>query len=309
MGRRYLFAASEGGHLDELLRISTEWPVDDDSVWITPRHPQAVELLAGRHVLWVPVVASRDLVGTVRVARRAAAFLRRDRDFDEVVSTGSAVAVGVLPVARALGIPSRYIESFSRFTGPSVTGRVLQWVPGVRLETQHPQWASGRWRPGPSLLESLTNSLTVVAGAARGSTRVFVTLGTMPRHRFDALVDAVLATGWAGDDTIWQLGATGRTGLPGRVHTEMTPAQIEDAIRGSDVVVTHAGVGSILRVLDLGRCPVTLARRPRRGEIVDDHQEQLVAALVQRNLVVGATPETLSDGHLGLASRLRVTAA
>lgn len=306
MGRRYLFAASEGGHLHELLRLTAGWEIDDSSVWITPRHPQAVEFLADRHVLWVPVVDARDITGTLGVGRRTAGLLRRDRDFDEAVSTGSAIAVGVLPVARLMGIPSRYIESFSRVSGPSVTGRILEWVPGIRLETQHRQWASRRWRAGGTLAGSLAVSLTPVASGYSDSRRLFVTLGTMPRHRFDALVDAVLATGWAGEDTIWQVGATHRMDLPGRTYTKMAPADIDAAIRCSDVVVTHAGVGSVLRAFELGRCPVVLPRRPDRGEIVDDHQEQFVAALVQRDLVVAATPETLTDGHLLCASRMRI---
>ena len=49
----------------------------------------------------------------------------------------------------------------------------------------------------------------------------------------------------------------------------------------ADVVITHAGVGTLLGMLEQGIHPLMVVRRAERGEHVDDHQEQ-IAELVNR---------------------------
>ena len=57
-------------------------------------------------------------------------------------------------------------------------------------------------------------------------------------------------------------------------------------IRVADVVVTHAGVGSILTCLRLGRTPLVVPRQSRFGEHVDDHQVELTRALADDGKVI-----------------------
>jgi UDP-N-acetylglucosamine transferase subunit ALG13 len=105
---------------------------------------------------------------------------------------------------------------------------------------------------------------------------LFVTLGTIEGYRFDSLVDAVLASGLADERTVWQLGfTTDRTDLPGQVHQMMPTAQFIDAALTADVVITHAGVGTFMGLLEMGIFPVLVTRRKHRGEHVDDHQMQI----------------------------------
>lgn len=53
----------------------------------------------------------------------------------------------------------------------------------------------------------------------------------------------------------------------------------------ADVVVTHAGVGSILMAVKSGHVPVVMPRLKRRGEHVDDHQLELAERMAARGLV------------------------
>ena len=72
------------------------------------------------------------------------------------------------------------------------------------------------------------------------------------------------------------------------------------------VVVTHAGVGSIMTALTLGKQPIVVPRQKRFHEAVDDHQLALARRLDKAGLVV------LTEEPSGLTDRLgngRVTAS
>jgi UDP-N-acetylglucosamine transferase subunit ALG13 len=56
-------------------------------------------------------------------------------------------------------------------------------------------------------------------------------------------------------------------------------------VRRARVVVTHAGVGSIMTALANGKRPVVVPRLRRFGEAVDDHQMQLGLRLHETGLV------------------------
>jgi UDP-N-acetylglucosamine transferase subunit ALG13 len=60
----------------------------------------------------------------------------------------------------------------------------------------------------------------------------------------------------------------------------------------SRVFVTHAGVGSILVSLSVGKRPIVVPRQRRHGEAVDDHQMALAARLGSEELVTVAASQT-----------------
>jgi UDP-N-acetylglucosamine transferase subunit ALG13 len=57
----------------------------------------------------------------------------------------------------------------------------------------------------------------------------------------------------------------------------------------SELVIVHAGAGSIIQAMQAGKVPVVMPRRASLGEHVDDHQLELVRELAQRGKVVLAT--------------------
>ena len=56
-------------------------------------------------------------------------------------------------------------------------------------------------------------------------------------------------------------------------------------VRAARVVVTHAGVGSILLCLSNGRSPIVVPRLRRHGETVDDHQLECARRFADAGLV------------------------
>ncbi|WP_394554201.1 glycosyltransferase [Agromyces sp. MMS24-JH15] len=300
--RKLLLAASTGGHLQELVRQAEFLRPSDDSLWVTFASPQADSLLRGRRVLHVPYVRPRDYRGIARTIGRIRSLLRTEH-FDAAVSTGAGIALAVLPVARMRRIPATYIESVCRVDGPSMTGRVLQRLRAADLRTQHPSWAGARWRPQPSILATFERRERALPDRPL---RVFVTLGTIEGYRFDALVDAVLATGLAGTDTTWQVGFTDRDDLPGTVHRHLAPEEFDRVAREADVVVTHAGVGTLLGMLELGIHPLMAVRRSGRGEHVDDHQRQIADLVTDLGIAHAVEADELDADAMLDAARYEI---
>ncbi len=72
----------------------------------------------------------------------------------------------------------------------------------------------------------------------------------------------------------------------------------------ADVVVTHAGVGSILCALRAGHTPIVFPRMKRYGEVVDNHQAELAEALAGRGTAILArTPQELVDAVASIPER------
>jgi UDP-N-acetylglucosamine--N-acetylmuramyl-(pentapeptide) pyrophosphoryl-undecaprenol N-acetylglucosamine transferase len=305
---RILFVASSGGHIAELHRLATRMTSAEDSVWVTFDGPQTRSLLAGKESVFLPYVAPRDLQGVLRSFVGIRALLRSGR-FDRVISTGAAVAVGAFAASRSLGIPGTYIESVARLRGPSLTGRIVAALHLAETRTQHAFWAGRRWRAWPSVLGQFRKTPLRGAAGDSGPLRVFVTVGTIKPYRFDAVVDAVLRSGLADEDTVWQLGSTTRTDLPGRAVEQMPWDEFVDCVRRADVVVTHAGVGTILDVLELGSHPVVGPRAALRGEHVDDHQQQIADHVEALGLATVVDADLLDARHLRAAAALRTRVA
>ena len=302
---RVLFVASSGGHVTELRRLATGIDHRSSSVWLTFDTPQTRSILHGRTVEYVPYVRPRDVVGTLGTFWQVWKLLQREH-FDLVVSTGSAIAVGAFLAARLHAIRTRYIESIARVSGPSTTGRIVSLLHLAELRTQHVRWADRRWRPVTGLIDSLRIGRWPQDREPVVRPTVFVTLGTIKPYRFDALVDAVLSSGLADDSTVWQLGATTRADLPGRVASLLDPEEFAEAVRNADVVVTHAGVGTILELLDAGMHPVVVPRRARRGEHVDDHQTEIADFLAGTAALTVVEADELRAAHLVAATRAAV---
>jgi UDP-N-acetylglucosamine transferase subunit ALG13 len=114
---------------------------------------------------------------------------------------------------------------------------------------------------------------------------IFVALGT-DEHPFERAVDLV---GRLRPDhrLVVQHGHTPARDWPDVTWLDFVPFEsIRDLMRDADVVVCHAGVGTIMTALSFGRRPVVVPRRAARGEHVDDHQLQIVDKLSERGLVV-----------------------
>ncbi|MEU1971732.1 glycosyltransferase [Microbacterium sp. NPDC019599] len=302
-GGKSVLVCSTGGHLSELLRVESRLGIHEDSLWVTFDTPQSRQELEGRRVHHLPYVGARDPLSVLKVGPVVRSLVRSEQ-FSAAISTGSSIALTALAACAMSGIPSTFIESVCRVHGPSTTGRLMQRIPGLDLRTQHARWAGGRWKPYPSVLEDF-QSETVLP--AQEPLRIFVTLGTFQGYRFDSVIDAFLATGLANADTVWQLGDTSRDDrLPGTVHDYMSPADFAQAAAEADVVVAHAGVGTLLELLGMGIYPVQVVRRAARKEHVDDHQTEIAEYVNATGIGIAVDGPDLTADVIRYAAQRRI---
>jgi UDP-N-acetylglucosamine--N-acetylmuramyl-(pentapeptide) pyrophosphoryl-undecaprenol N-acetylglucosamine transferase len=301
--RVQLHVASAGGHLAQLVTLAERLSSAGDvpTLWVTYDVPQARSLLAGRPVVFAHHPTTKNVPNAVRNYRLAHRVLA-EHQVTRVVSTGAAVAVPFIVRARQLKIACHYIESATRVGGPSLTGRMLELVPGVDRYRQIGDWGGARWSDGPSVFDGFA---VEERAAGPDVSTVVVSLGTH-RFPFSALIEAVRGNlGTERSDVLWQLGETPASpGLPGEVAGHLGSDRLEAAMRHADVVVGHAGTGLALTALRVGKVPVLVPRRRRRGEHTDDHQVQLARELERRGLAVVAEVGELSRDHLERAAQL-----
>lgn len=297
-----LLVANDGGHLMQLHTLRPRLGVGDDVVWVTPRTPQTESLLAGERVHWASPCPPRD---TRAILRNAASCRRlfREHKVTLAVSTGAALALAVLPQARARAIETVYIESATRFDAPSLSGRVLSMMPGVRTFSQSTGLTKGHWEYLASPWD-LYESADAVPHPIKSAV---VSLGTQEGYGFRRLLEHVVPIMPADADVLWQTGSTDVSGLCIEGRAKVPAQEMAEAIREADVVVAHAGTGIALMALENGKLPVLVPRRGLHGEHVDDHQLTIALELSLRDLAISRDADNLKLRDLELAASRSVT--
>jgi UDP-N-acetylglucosamine--N-acetylmuramyl-(pentapeptide) pyrophosphoryl-undecaprenol N-acetylglucosamine transferase len=300
-----LLVAASGGHLAQLHRLARRLDaIEEDRVWVTFDGPQSRSLLEGENVVFVPYVGPRDVRSALRNTWRARKILAKYQP-NAVVSTGSAVAMSFLPLARLRGIPTIYVESAARADGPSLTGRLLQWVPGVQRFSQYRMWADDTWRYVGSVFDGF-KPVPATAPPIGRPLKIVVTFGLIEGYGFRRLVERLLAILPADAEVLWQVGDTDMAGVDIPACRSLPWQELTVAMRDADVVVAHTGIGSAIDAMECGKCPVLVPREARHREHVDDHQRQIAAELAAAGLAIYRSAEELTFGDLRAAMEVRV---
>lgn len=111
---------------------------------------------------------------------------------------------------------------------------------------------------------------------------IFVTVGG--QIPFDRLVRAV--DSWAEknnrSDVFAQIGSSSFEPRVVRWTRFLSPAEFRRTVEQAQVVVSHAGMGTILTALDCGTPVIVLPRRAHLGETRNDHQVATMRHLGER---------------------------
>ena len=121
---------------------------------------------------------------------------------------------------------------------------------------------------------------------------IFVTVGnaTQGFGRLLKTVDQLAADGFfKGDEVLIQAGNNpGFQALNCKQEGFLSMDQFSGMISKAALVISHAGAGTLLQVLQAGKTPIVMPRRKQYGEVVDDHQVELVQVLALEGRVIPA---------------------
>ncbi|MFK7961647.1 MAG: glycosyltransferase [Phycisphaerales bacterium] len=120
---------------------------------------------------------------------------------------------------------------------------------------------------------------------------IFVTVGAqMPFDRLVRTVDA-----WAGErpehQVLAQIGTTGYKPMHLHWTDRLDTAAFRRCLFEADLVVTHAGMGTILSALELGKPTIVMPRRGHLRETRNDHQLSTAQTLAAEDRVAIAWDE------------------
>jgi beta-1,4-N-acetylglucosaminyltransferase len=120
---RVLLVCSPGGHLQQMLALEPAWG-EMERAWVTLDGPDVAYLLKKEAVTLGHGPTNRSPVNFLRNFGLAWRLLRRQRP-EAVLSTGAALAVPFFLVGKLLGIRLVYVESVTRTTALSLSGRLV----------------------------------------------------------------------------------------------------------------------------------------------------------------------------------------
>ena len=137
-GRPVLLVCSTGGHLLQLLELRPAWE-SFPRVWVTFEKSDSVSLLNGERVVHAHGPTNRSIPNLLRNLRLANRVMRTQRPA-AILTTGAGIAVPFAWVGRLWGVPTVYVESFTRIDELSLTARLISPI-ASRLYVQWPELA------------------------------------------------------------------------------------------------------------------------------------------------------------------------
>jgi UDP-N-acetylglucosamine:LPS N-acetylglucosamine transferase len=200
-----------------------------------------------------------------------------------VLSTGAGDSVPLMLVAACLGIPVVFEESMARVSTMSLTGRIVRrWATLILVQ----------WRP---LMERYPNAVWIRPSIRpkkpeyplSGLPAIIVLTGTA-EHGFERLlrgVDQLIEGGKLPSSVFAQIGHSEYVPRNYRYVRFLPHSQLIDAIRASDLVITHDGAGSIREALALGKRTLVFPRRSRAGELAYKSKLELAGHLAARGWI------------------------
>jgi UDP-N-acetylglucosamine--N-acetylmuramyl-(pentapeptide) pyrophosphoryl-undecaprenol N-acetylglucosamine transferase len=291
---RICLAGSGGGHVRQLLDLQPFWS-EHDYFFVTEDTALGQSLRETHRTYLVPHFAwgqaklgapFRMLGAAVKSIFQSAAIIAKERP-THIVSTGAGAVFFAVVWAKLLGAHVVIVESFARFEGPSLFGRLAAplardlIVQSPKLKAAYPR---ARVFDPMKLLDTIPPPKKPL---------VFATVGaTLPFNRLVESVAELKNEGAIPERLIVQTGIGGAApeGLP--VVETLGFDEVKSILRDAAIVVCHGGTGSLITALREGCHVIAMPRLASRGEHYDDHQEEITSAFAKRGLVLVANDVT-----------------
>lgn len=299
-------SAAGGGHFRQLLDIEPLWSryphfIVTENTILTRALSNQVEIENVPHFALGQVRLGKGLAMIRAALASCISSLRimARRRPDIVISTGSGSQFFVLLWARLLGSKVVLVDSFARFHAPSKFARFAGPLAHLRI-TQSA--ASARKWPGSRTFDPLA----IAPAQAQAKERLlFATVGaTLPFPRLERAIVDLKRAGKIPERVVLQVGNSTQTHDPVEgleIVAELPFDELQSLLARADLVVCHAGTGSILTALSHSCAVVAMPRSVQHGDHYDNHQEEIAGVFAGRGLIQTADDSASLVNALGRA--------
>ena len=120
---------------------------------------------------------------------------------------------------------------------------------------------------------------------------IYITLGTQGADfsRCLKMVEQLIEEENIQDEVIAQVGNTSYRPKNMKCFEYVTETDYQKYIAEADVIVTHAGSGALFSCIKKGKKAIAVARLAKYGEMVNDHQTELVKKLTEGGYLLNGT--------------------
>jgi beta-1,4-N-acetylglucosaminyltransferase len=199
---------------------------------------------------------------------------------DIIISTGSEIAIPAFYIAKFLRKKTIFIESLTRISELSGTGKIVYPITDVFLV----QWEDLAKRYKKSIYKgNILSSIKYHPNVSKGSF-IFVTVGTASFERLVTTIDNI--SEHINEKILVQIG-----------RTEYEPKNVDffrftkdlnefnELNENAKIIISHAGIGNVMNALDKNKPLIILPRRKKYKEVIDDHQVKMAKSLEKFPLV------------------------
>lgn len=120
---KLMLVCTSGGHFSTMRSLKSFWSLHE-RVWVTDFKKDTQVLEDEEKVHWLPYQAPRDLLMLAKNAPTVFKLIAQEKP-DLVISTGASIAVSFGIAAKISNVPFIYIESISRSTELSLSGKLI----------------------------------------------------------------------------------------------------------------------------------------------------------------------------------------
>lgn len=120
---------------------------------------------------------------------------------------------------------------------------------------------------------------------------IYITLGTQGRDfsRCLKMVEELIKERNLQDKIIAQVGATTYRPQDIECFEFVNENNYQKYVENADVIITHAGSGALFSCIKKGKKAIAVARLSEYGEMIDNHQTELVRKLSEEGYILDGT--------------------
>lgn len=135
---------------------------------------------------------------------------------------------------------------------------------------------------------------------------IFVSLGTQDKSFIRLLmkIDEMIENKTICDEVIVQAGSTKYVSNYMKVFDYISMEEFNQYIEKCDIMITHAGVGTIINGINHGKRVIAVARREKYGEHENDHQVEITQKFEKLGYIVGCLDVSELESKFPLLSNL-----